>query len=124
VGERPPVGHVEGQACDVRECRPGDVGRGDHLGAGVSGDDLELPATTSGLCEERDGDIRAARPDVEDRRRPLVHVGWRRGQQPIYGQAADPDAAKDTVYPPQVAQVAGQCGRIVERPVEELLGVG
>ena len=105
-----PVGH--GQP------RPRDRGRRKHLRPAVERNDREPSAPLTRSIQQGNRDIGAARPDVEQadvlavRRERLDRV------------RAEADATEPAVDPAQVAQVARERGRVVERSVEELDGVG
>ena len=97
---------------------PGEDGRGEDLRAAVEPDDRPLTAARRGALEERERDVGAAGPDVEQ-----GELRSMRGQR-VDGGRRQRDAAEPVVDPPQVAQVAGQRRRVVERTVEEFGGVG
>ena len=95
-----------------------DRSRGQDLGPAVDGDDRPPTRSPRGARQEIDRDVGAAGPDVEQ-----GQLGAMGGQR-LDGRCGQARAAEPAIDPAQVAQVAGQRGRIVERAVEQLDGVG
>src|SRR6185312_8027320 len=90
----------------------------DDLGPAVDPHDAQPPIAPPGPVEKRHRDVAAARAHVEQGQLDAV-----RGQR-LDRRGAQAGPAQPPVDPPQVAQVAGQRGRVVERAVEQLDGVG
>src|SRR5919198_4076586 len=122
VGERSTIGGGHRKAPDVVDRWPGHSRGEEDLRSRVDGGYVEAPIATAPVGQERDGDVRAAGPDVEQRD---VRTGI--GLSPderVDRDAGQGHAAQPAVEPAHVAQVAGQYFRIVERPVEQLRGAG
>ena len=118
VGERAAVTDVQlqpGRRGD-RRCRHD--GRREDLGPAVDADDRQATAALVGTSQQRHRDVGAAGPDVEHRERVSM-----RGER-IDRVCAQPHPTEPAVDPAQVAQVAGERRRIVQRPVEKLDGIG
>ena len=117
-GKRPAIADVQLKTVGHGQSGPCDRGRRKDLGPAVERNDREPSAPLTGSIEQGDRDVGAARADVEQadvlavRREGLDRVG------------AQADATEPAVDPAQVAQVPRERGRVVERSVEELDGVG
>ena len=66
VGERPAVADPERQPGRAGHAGRGQRRRREDLGPAVEPDDVEGPPVPAGVGEERQRDVGAARPDVED----------------------------------------------------------
>ena len=117
--ERPAVDDVERQAPGGRQPGVERHGGVEHLGPRVDGRHPQRPAATGLVGDEGEGDVGRARPHVEQRVRhgPLA-------EQAFQGPGRGARAAEPAIDPRQVAEVAAQDRRVVQRAVEELAGTG
>ncbi len=77
-----------------------------------------LPTALGRAIQEGQRDVGGTRPDIEQGDLAAMR---REGRD---RRLAQPNATEPAIDPPQVAQVADQDGRVVERAVEELDGIG
>ena len=117
VGQRAPVGDPQARARRRRDCRAG-------RGAPPRGPRLGCRSPRPRSDRPRRRRRRAARPGCRRRRSRRRAAAARPCPAKASIAAAVRPPAEQPVDPSEVAQVAGQRRRIVERPVEELLGAG
>ena len=93
-------------------------GRRQHLRAAVEGDHLEAPAAGGRARDQRERDVRPAGAHVQHGQLGPV------GRERLDGALAQGHAAEPAVRAPEVAEVPGEGGRIVERAVQQLVDAG
>ena len=119
-GERPAVADVQLEAVGDGQRRRARATAAARTSGRLSSATTDRPRARSvGPAEEGERDVGAARPDVEQ-----ASTSSRCAASASMASALRRDAAEPAIDPAQVAQVAGQRGRVVERAVEELDGIG
>jgi len=91
---------------------------GEDLGSRVDADHAEVATAPPGTFDEGEGNVGTAGSNVEERQ--LVAMRRERLDRP----RAEAHATEPAIDPAEIAQVAGQRGRVVKRSVEQLGGVG
>ncbi len=117
VAQVPPVADVELHQVGARPRGPRAQRRGEHLRAVVDPDGVEAPSPPDCELRQCDRDVRTPGAHVEQR-----DLGTMRRQR-LHRRRAERHATEPAVDPAQVTEIAVQRRRIVQRPVEQFVGV-
>ena len=117
--QRSPIPDDQFELRGRRERRIQRRGRREDLRAAVETDDAERVTVRSCPGDECERDVRRTRADVEHRADRSFAVA-----QAADRALRDVDAAEPAVDPSQIAEVAGQDARLVQRAIEQFLGTG
>ena len=113
VGERSPITEFEREPVRRRHRGRRDPGGRQHFRAAVDADDVQRPTATRRLCQERQRDVGATRPDIEHRQRAAM----RRQRSDGFGCQRHP--AQPSIDPTKISQVVGERDRVIEGSVEQ-----
>jgi peptidoglycan hydrolase-like protein with peptidoglycan-binding domain len=122
IGKCGPVGDLQPQPRCGSEARTFGNCRIDDLPSGVDADDGHPSTVPVRICQQRDRDVGCAGTDVEKRDGCRVRDPSR-GEEAGDRRTAEARSTKQPIHPPQVPEVAGQRGRVVQRPVKELRAI-